>query len=186
MARFHDPEHGGFFTTAHDAEQLVVRAKDLFDNATPSAGSLAADGLLRLGALTGERRWEEPALGVLRLVRRGLEQAPSALAHALVAVDRVVHPPLEVAVVGDPGAPGTAALLVAVWGRELPGAVRLGARPGTGAERTPLLADRGLVDGLPTAYVCSGFACERPVTDARALTAQLDASLTHGRADAAS
>jgi uncharacterized protein len=185
VARFHDPEHGGFFTTAHDAERLVVRAKDLFDNATPSAGSLAADGLLRLGALTGEGRWEEPALGVLRLVRRGLEQAPSALAHALVAVDRVVHPPLEVAVVGDPGEPATAALLGAVWGRELPGAVRLGARPGTGAERTPLLADRGLVDGRPTAYVCSGFACERPVTDDRALAAQLDAALTRGRADAA-
>ena len=51
---FHDADGGGFFTTGHDAEQLVVRPKDVFDDATPSANSLAANGLLRLAALTGD------------------------------------------------------------------------------------------------------------------------------------
>ena len=48
---------------------LVVRPKDVFDNATPSANSLAANGLLRLAALTGDRRYEEPAVAVLTHAR---------------------------------------------------------------------------------------------------------------------
>ena len=59
--------------------------------------------------------------------------------------------------------------------RFLPTAVSVAAPPGTGADLTPLLADRPLVDGRPTAYVCRHFACQRPVTDPAALSAQLDA-----------
>src|SRR6185436_10943015 len=55
IARFADDEGGGFFTSAADAEALIVRPKDVQDNATPSENSLAASGLLRLAALTGER-----------------------------------------------------------------------------------------------------------------------------------
>ena len=69
MRLFADPDDGGFFTTGHDAERLVVRQKDVFDNATPSANSLAANGLLRFAALTGDRRYEEPAVRVLEHAR---------------------------------------------------------------------------------------------------------------------
>ena len=67
---FQDRENGGFFTTGHDAEVLVVRPKDLFDDATPSANSLAANGLLRLAAILGEPHFEAPALTDPRNARR--------------------------------------------------------------------------------------------------------------------
>ena len=70
MRLFHDDEGGGFFTTGTDAEQLVVRPKDLFDDATPSANSLAANGLLRLAALTGDGRYEAPAVDVTEMLAR--------------------------------------------------------------------------------------------------------------------
>ena len=68
LARFADEAHGGFFSTADDHEALVARRKDIEDTPIPAGPSAAALGLLRLGALTGEHRYEEAALGVLRLL----------------------------------------------------------------------------------------------------------------------
>ncbi len=102
---------------------------------------------------------------------------PTAFAELLGALERLVRPPIEVAVIGDPADPATADLAGEVRRRFLPTAVSVTAAPGTGADLTPLLADRPLVDGRPTAYVCQHFACQRPVTDPAALAAQLDEAL---------
>jgi uncharacterized protein len=169
-------DEGGFFTTGHDAESLIARPRDVFDNATPSANSLAAGALLRLAAVTGEERWEAFGVAAIRAVGRFLAEHPTAFAELLGALDRHLAPPLEVAVVGDPGDPATAALAAVVRRRFLPGAVTVCAAPGFGADHTPLLADRALVDGRPAAYVCERFACLRPVTDPADLAAQLDKS----------
>ena len=165
---------GGFYTTGVDAEALITRPRDLFDNATPSANSLAANGLLRLAALTGERRWQEAGESAVGAVGPAMGEHPTAFAELLGGLERLVAPPVEIAVVGDPADPGTAALVAEVRRRFLPRAVAVAAAPGTGADLTPLLADRPLVDGRPTAYVCEHFACRQPVTDAEGLAAQLD------------
>ena len=55
IARFGDPERGGFFSTADDHEELIARRKEIGDHPIPSGNSAAALGLLRLAALTGER-----------------------------------------------------------------------------------------------------------------------------------
>ena len=68
IERFADPERGGFFTTAVDHEPLAARRKDLEDSPIPSGNSAAAFGLLRLGLLSGDGRYEHHALGVLRLL----------------------------------------------------------------------------------------------------------------------
>ena len=67
IERFGDPERGGFFSTSDDHEQLIARRKEVGDHPIPSGNSAAALGLLRLAALTGERRYEHQAEGVLRL-----------------------------------------------------------------------------------------------------------------------
>ena len=172
---FADP--GGFYTTGTDAETLITRPRDVFDNATPSANSLAANGLLRLAALTGETRWQEAGEAAVRAVGAVMGDHPTAFAELLGAMERLARPPVEVAVVGDPADAATAELAGEVRRRFLPTAVSVTAPPGTGGDLTPLLADRPLVDGRPTAYVCQHFACQRPVTEASALAAQLDEAL---------
>src|SRR5581483_11059960 len=172
---FADP--GGFYTTGTDAEALITRPRDVFDNATPSANSLAAGALLRLAALTGEPRWREAGEAAVRAVGPTMGQHPTAFAELLGGLERMVTPPLEIAVVGPSDDPATAALTGEVRRRYLPTAVSVSAAPGTGAALTPLLADRPLVDGHPTAYVCQHFACQQPVTDPESLARQIAAAL---------
>jgi uncharacterized protein len=83
VARFSDPENGGFFSTAADGEALIARRKDLEDSPIPSGGSSAAMGLLRLAELTGNAEDERQALGVLALLRDIAPRHPTAFGHLL-------------------------------------------------------------------------------------------------------
>jgi uncharacterized protein YyaL (SSP411 family) len=153
-----------------------VRPKELQDNATPAENSLAADGLLRLAALTGIAGYEKPAEEVLRLVGPLLGEHPLAFAYLLGALERFVTPPLEIAIVGDAAELGREA-----YARFLPASVVVSAAPERGGALTPLLADRRLLDGKPTAYVCEHYACKQPVTTPDELRDQIDAALAARR-----
>jgi uncharacterized protein YyaL (SSP411 family) len=86
IARFADPERGGFYSTASDAEALIVRRKDLEDSPIPSGASSAAMGLLRLAQLTGEGEYERHAVSVLRLLADIAPRHPSSFGHLLQAL----------------------------------------------------------------------------------------------------
>ncbi|HWT91481.1 MAG TPA: thioredoxin domain-containing protein [Solirubrobacteraceae bacterium] len=168
LARFADTEHGGFFTTSDDHEQLVARRKDLEDHPIPSAGSSAALGLLRLGALTGERTYTEAAEGHLRLVHELAPQHPHAFGHLLQALTFHTRPVREIALVGDPA--GVAELARVVRSKYRPNVVLAGG-DGSDDGGVPLLEGRTPVDGRAAAYVCEGFACRQPVTTGQELEA---------------
>ncbi|MGQ0824317.1 MAG: thioredoxin domain-containing protein [Actinomycetota bacterium] len=172
---FHDPDRGGFFTTGRDVKQLVVRQKDAFDDATPSANSMAANGLLRLAALTGREDYAVPARAVLGMLTPLITTHPTAFSHALAGVERHVSAPLELAIIGPRDDERTHALRRVVTERLVPNAVMLVTDPATAASsRLPLLEGRTMVGGAPAAYVCEGYACRHPVTTASELRAQLD------------
>jgi hypothetical protein len=179
-ARFHDPDHGGFYQTADDGERLIVRPKDLYDNAVPGGNSAAADVLLRMTLLTGDTGYERAAAGALRLVRDAMMKAPSAFGHALCALDTYLGPSSEVAIVGTPGDPETHALVREVAAnRFLPRTVLAIAAPDDqeAADAIALLADRPQRDGRPTAYVCRNFVCDLPVTEPADLATALDRAI---------
>jgi uncharacterized protein YyaL (SSP411 family) len=166
---FADPASGGFFTTGSDAEALIVRPQDFFDNATPSENSLAADALLRLAAVTGDDAYSADTRRMLAMLGPAMTQYPTSFGMLLGAYERALTAPVEVAIVGpDPS-------LRTVWARRVT-AHGVGVRSPAGqhAARSPLLADRPY-DGTTTAYVCEHFACRAPVQDAAALARQLDA-----------
>lgn len=104
-----------------------------------------------------------------------MAQQPLAFGRLLAALDDFIGPLYEVAIVGAAGDPATIALRSALSSRYLPRIVLAQAAPGDAeaAAAVPLLADRGLVDGQPTAYVCQGFVCQRPVTSPEGLLGQI-------------
>jgi uncharacterized protein YyaL (SSP411 family) len=167
LERFADAERGGFFSTSDDHESLIARRKEIGDHPIPSGNSSAAMGLLRLGALSGERRYEQAAEGVFRLFARPAGQHPEAFGHLLRAIDFHLSPTKEVALIGD----DLAELAATVRTKFRPHLVLAGGPEGS--DSPELLAQRPAVNGLPTAYVCEHFACKQPVTDARALDALL-------------
>jgi uncharacterized protein YyaL (SSP411 family) len=171
LEHFADPE-GGFFDTADDHERLVTRPKDVQDNATPSGGAMATLALLRLAALTGESRYRAAADRALTTITPFVVRYPTAFALWLQAIDLALANVAEVAIVGPPAAESTRALLGVASGTYAPARV-VAAGPGEGETVIPLLRDRPLRGGRPTAYVCHGFACREPVTDPEALAEQL-------------
>jgi uncharacterized protein YyaL (SSP411 family) len=158
---FWDDDKGGVFTSGRDGEALIARQKDLLDNATPSANSLAAVGLLRLGALAGEARYVQHAEQILRLLGPIAGEHPTALAHLLVGIDLVVNGIDEVVVTGD--RPDLLAVVHSAW---RPRAVLAwGER-----SASPLWEGRP-DDGR--VYVCHGAVCDAPVSTAEELAAAL-------------
>jgi len=159
LDRFADPERGGFFTTSVDHQELIVRRKDVGDHPIPSGNSAAALGLLRLAALSGERRYREAAEDIFALFAKPATEHPDSFAHLLRAMDFAAARVREVALVGD-----DITELAAVVRSEYRPHLVLAAGP-EGTEQPPLLVGRTLLDGRPAAYVCENFACQLPVAD---------------------
>ena len=176
---FWSEEREAFFDTGHDQETLVVRPRNLFDNAVPSGTSVTIEWLLRLAVVLGEERYEAVALKALRPMADLMQRYPSGFGRYLSALDFHLGPVAEVALVWPPGEErGVAPLLDTVFGRYQPNRVVVGAAEGApGAGGLPLLAERGTVNGRPTAYVCRHYVCQLPVTEPEALAGQLDAGV---------
>src|SRR5262249_55733382 len=165
-----------FFDTGADQEALVVRPRNLFDNAVPSGSSVAIDWLLRLAVLFGEDRYEAVALKALRPMADLMQRHPTGFARYLSALDFHFGPVAEIALVWPDGDRAAAApLLGEIVHRFLPNRIVVGAAAGDPGAGLPLLAERGAVGGKATAYVCRRYVCQMPVTAAEDLARQLEA-----------
>jgi uncharacterized protein YyaL (SSP411 family) len=176
---FWSAEREAFFDTGDDQESLVVRPRNIFDNAVPSGTSVAIDWLLRLAVVLGEERYEASALKALRPMADLMQRYPSGFGRYLSALDFHLGPVAEVALVWRPGEErALAPLLDTVFGRYQPNRVLVGAAEGSAAGAgLPLLAERSTMSGRPTAYVCRHYVCQLPVTEPEALARQLDAGV---------
>ncbi|MDM7923994.1 MAG: thioredoxin domain-containing protein [Pyrinomonadaceae bacterium] len=168
ITEFWDEENGGFFFTSNDHEELIVRNKDLYDNATPSGNSVAADVLLKLAKLLGDERYERFGLTVLRLGAGMMRQHPSGFGRALATAEFYLGHVKEVVIAGPKGN----GLERELWSEYRP--FKVAAIAGDGESNLDLLKGRTPVDGKAAAYVCEGFVCKRPVTEPDELRELLD------------
>ncbi|TDB88562.1 thioredoxin domain-containing protein [Actinomadura sp. KC216] len=170
LERFGDGS-GGFYDTADDAERLFRRPQDPTDNAVPSGQFAAAGALLSFAALTASDWHRQSAEAALAPAGTLADKHARFAGWGLAVAEARASGPVEIAVIGDPDDERTRVLHQTALMAVAPGAVVSVGPPD--AEGVPLLEGRGLVDGVPSAYVCRGFVCRRPVTSAAELTREL-------------
>jgi uncharacterized protein YyaL (SSP411 family) len=166
---FWDDDHGGFHATGSDAEKLIARPKNVFDNPTPSDNSLAAEALQHLAAYTGDPAVQDRLDATLKVAGRLVQRYPMGAGQALAVLATEAGPPLEVAIVGTPER--RSELVDVVNARYRPD-VFLAIGDGEQDGEVPLLLDRPAPEGR-AAYVCRGFVCDAPVTTPDALAEAL-------------
>ena len=172
---FWNDEVGAFFDTAFDSERLITRPRDATDNATPSGTSLAVELLLHLAELQQDSEYRRRAVFALETLAEPMTRFPTAFGHLLGCADMEVSGAVEVALAGDPAGPAFKALERAVSERYVPSLVLAGGAPRVGSS-IRLLDNRTLIDARPTAYVCRGYSCDRPVTEPADLSDQLESA----------
>jgi uncharacterized protein YyaL (SSP411 family) len=166
---FIDGEAGGYFFTATDAADVIVRRKDAHDNATPAGNGVMVGVLARLWSLTGEAQFRDKAERLAAAFAGEVERNFFPLM-TLMNNAELLDEAVEIVIVGDADA---GALLAAVQARSLPNKVLRRLAPGASLPTGHPAHGKGLVDGKAAAYVCRAMACSAPVTSAEALAALL-------------
>ena len=159
LADFRD-EDGGFYLTAQDSEELLMRPRQSFDSAIPAGGAVMMMNLLRLGRITGQTELESAGHDAIAAHSAGLRQYPDGFNAALSALDYALGPSTEVMVSGDRSIAETQTMLSALRGVYAPNAVIL-SRPVFGGSNEPAI------------HVCHGSTCDLPTRDTEAVIARL-------------
>ena len=178
---FWDEDLGGFYDTGVDHEELIIRPRDLFDNAQPCGGSIAAGLLLKLALMTGNEDYETIAGESMRPLNALMTQAPGGTAQWLAALDFYLSLPKEIAIIGTKDDPRTIELLNTVFKTYLPNRVLMGSPAGRSLDHDtnqliaslPLIKHRLYTVYQPTAFVCQNYVCQLPTVDPNDLERQL-------------
>ena len=173
---FWDVEQGGWFSTTGEDASVLLRLKEEYDGAEPSASSVAVLNLLALSHLTGDASMVTKIESTLRMFGGNASMRGRSVPMMLAALSTYHAGVPQVVIVGEPGE-STARLLTDVVRKTyLPHAVVVPVRDSHRAALAGLLPwtkDLRMREGRATAYVCREFACQAPTTSPEELTGQL-------------
>jgi len=174
-AHFHDAEGGGYFFTAADAADVIVRRKDAHDNAVPAGNGTMVGVLARLWSLTGEQRYRDRAEEVVAAFAGEVESNFFPLMTLMNSAE-LLQSMVDIVIVGPVDNAATRSLVASVHNGSLPNKVLRLVSPDTTLPDTHPAAGKGMVDGRPAAYVCRDMACSAPVTAGAHLATVLTSS----------
>lgn len=172
--KFSDPA-GGFFDTPNDGETLLIRPKDVQDNATPSGNALACEALIKLSAFSDKGNYRDLAENALGLVSKFALRYPLGFGRWLTAAQLASGTLKQVAVVGEAGDTSFQRMLKALRVEYRPSVVVAASSFHINENAPALLHDRGMVNGKATVYVCEGFVCKQPSTESESIGELLNA-----------
>ncbi|MEZ4886540.1 MAG: thioredoxin domain-containing protein [Chitinophagales bacterium] len=162
FANFEDSKGFLFYYTPKGQQDIVLRKKEFYDNATPSGNSTMAHNLLKLAVLLDEPKYHERAVQMVKSMEESISKYPTSFARWLNVMTYLVFPLQELAVVGENAAVLTAELQQLF----VPNKLLMMDEKGEGQH--PLLANR-YVEGKTLIYRCQNFVCERPVETVKEL-----------------
>ena len=175
LREFWDEQDGGFFYTGKSHEQLISRAKPVFDASIPSGNAMATQALLRLFHMTGNDDYRTRAETVLRSYYDAMESQPFGFAHLLCALDLYLNPAKEIVLIGDQDDPRALEIVKQIHACYFPNMTLQVVSPAMSMDTvSPLLRGKTQVDKKPTIYVCQNFTCSAPVTTWMELKLLLD------------
>lgn len=172
---FSDSDTGGFYQTSDTSEQVLTRQKEFYDNAIPSGNSVTMFNLIRLAHMTGSATYEEMAMQVLQAASQSVKHTPSAHTFLLSAAHFILGSSYEIVIVGDPKAENTQAMIDTVRDLYMPNKVVI-LKPDYPTKITslcPFVDNMTMINGNPTAYVCTHQTCQTPTIDISELRDQL-------------
>jgi len=177
---FWDEKDGGFYFTAEDAEELIVRQKEIYDGAIPSGNSVAVSNLFRLSRITANTDFEDKANKIMLAFSKDVESAPSGYTQMMVALGFGIGPSYEIVIVGNPEADDTKEMLSSLGKHFIPYKVVLLKHDDQEKADITRIAEyteyHSSFDGKATAYVCLDFACKMPVTNTEEMLKLLNVS----------
>lgn len=145
-------ESGGFYLYGKLAERLILRPKETYDGAIPSANSMMAYNLVRLSVLTADSKFTELAENQLNFIASDASKYPAGYAMYLTALLEYYDPPMKITVVTGKNEDVTRSLDTLPKGTII---IHL-SEP---TEEYPLK------NGKTTYYVCKNHSCLPPVND---------------------
>ena len=169
IKHFWDKEKGGFYFTADDAENVLIREKLIYDGAYPSGNSIAALNTIRLGRMTANPEFEEKAKQIFHAFSSIISETPAGYTQFMVALDFALGPSFEVVIVGHSQSKDTELMLKAVKSKFIPNKILLLLPAEVQEPEITRLAKytRHLItkEGKATAYVCQDYECNLPTID---------------------
>ncbi|MQG15249.1 MAG: thioredoxin domain-containing protein [SAR202 cluster bacterium] len=170
---FWDIKTEQFYDTSGDHEDLVIRPRDIADNAIPSGASTACKVLLKLAVYLDDDQMRNIARLSMESAMPLITKAPIAAGEWLNCIEFHIDGSKEIVINGDFNDHGTKHLLSEVYRSFVPNKVILGINEEAAYDNFPLAASKNMLDGKPTAYVCKNYTCSLPVNEPTDLFKQL-------------
>ena len=165
----------GFYDTASDAETVLTRGKNLQDTAIPSGASAAVLNLLRLARLTGNEKMAEKGENYLTSLYSEYFHQPLAYSFLLISLDWILGPNHELLIASENVKTPSDILSKTFFRCFIPRTVIHGYSQTNHdmEDILPAIQGKTPVNGVPTAYICSGQGCRPPTTIAKEMLSLL-------------
>jgi len=166
---FWDKTNGGLFFTSDTNEKLLIRNKEVYDGAIPSANSVSLYNFIRLSRITGNTELENKALELSKAFSNQVNKMPSGYTQMMIGFDFVIGPSYEIVIVGNKNNKDTKKIIQNLNSIYQPNKIIILKEKKMNRisieNLIPFIKDYSQIKNQATVYVCKNQQCLLPVTE---------------------